>query len=40
MPVSESAPEERCDELDFSPRIRFPQVIAKEYDDIDERRRA
>jgi hypothetical protein len=31
---------ERCDELDFSPRIRFPQVITREYDDIDERRRA
>jgi hypothetical protein len=40
MPVSESAPEERCDELDFSPRIRFPEVIAREYDDVDERRRA
>jgi len=28
----------RCDELDFSARIRFPDVIAKEYDEIDERR--
>ena len=29
-----------CDELDFSARIRFPQVIAGEYDEIDDRRRA
>src|ERR1019366_8646245 len=28
-----------CDELDFSGRIRFPDVIAKEYDEIDARRR-
>ena len=30
----------RCDELDFTARIRFPQVIAGEFDEIDERRRA
>jgi hypothetical protein len=33
-------PDARCDELDFSPRLRFPQVIAGEYDEIDARRRA
>ncbi|MEA2489928.1 MAG: hypothetical protein QOH21_1720, partial [Acidobacteriota bacterium] len=28
-----------CDELDFGARIRFPQVITREYDEIDARRR-
>jgi hypothetical protein len=31
---------ESCDELDFGARIRFPQVIVKEYDEIDARRKA
>jgi hypothetical protein len=31
---------EKCDELDFSPRIRFPEVIAAEYDEINQRRKA
>ena len=31
---------ENCDDLDFTARIRFPNVIAREYDEIDTRRRA
>lgn len=30
---------QNCDELDFSARIRFPHVIAREYDEVDTRRR-
>ena len=34
-------PEDRCNEgPDFTARIRFPEVINSEYDEIDERRRA
>jgi hypothetical protein len=40
MSTNDPRGESRCDELDFSNRIRFPQVIASEYDEIDERRRA
>jgi hypothetical protein len=29
-----------CDDLDFSPRIRFGEVISQEYEEIDARRRA
>jgi len=32
--------DDRCDELDFSARIRFPDVIADEYAEIHNRRRA
>jgi len=37
--MSENDPA-RCNELDFTARIRFPNVIASEYDEIDTRRRA
>ena len=40
MPDDDRNPDLRCDELDFSPRIRLPDVIAREYDEIDARRRA
>jgi hypothetical protein len=40
MPDSDRKPEERCNELDFSPRIRFPEVIVREYDEVRTRRRA
>src|SRR6185295_11099211 len=38
MSESDRKPEDRCDELDFTVRIRFPEVIAKEYDEVDARR--
>lgn len=37
--MSENDPA-RCNELDFTARIRFPNVITREYDEIDTRRRA
>jgi hypothetical protein len=37
--MSENRPV-NCEDLDFSARIRFPNVIAREYDEIDTRRRA
>ncbi|HSY52295.1 MAG TPA: hypothetical protein VLC46_26065 [Thermoanaerobaculia bacterium] len=40
MPDDDRNPDLRCDELDYSARIRFPDVIAREYDEIDARRRA
>jgi len=40
MAESDRKPEDRCDELDFTARIRFPEVIAKEYDEVDARRLA
>jgi hypothetical protein len=36
--MSENRPV-NCEDLDFSARIRFPKVIAREYDEIDTRRR-
>lgn len=33
-----SKDEYRCDDLDFTPRVRFPEVIAKEYEEIHRRR--
>ena len=32
--------EDRCDELDYSPRIRFPEVMTSEYEEIHKRRKA
>ena len=40
MSTNDPRGESRCNELDFSARIRFPHVIAAEYDEIDDRRRA
>lgn len=40
MPDNDPKPDLRCDDLDFTARIRFPDVITKEYDEIDARRRA
>src|SRR4029077_8476295 len=40
MPDDDPKPDLRCDDLDFTARIRFPDVITKEYDEIDARRRA
>ncbi len=40
MPESDRKPEDRCNELDFTARIRFPEVIAREYDEVRTRRRA
>jgi hypothetical protein len=37
--MSETRPV-NCDDLDFTARIRFPDVIAREYDEVDTRRRA
>jgi len=38
MPANDPRPDIPCDELDFTARIRFPDVIAREYDEIDARR--
>lgn len=40
MSPKTARPEDCCDELDFSARIRFPDVIVREYDEVDARRRA
>lgn len=31
--------DDRCDDLDFSARIRFPEVLAKEYEEVHNRRK-
>ncbi len=40
MRQDDRQPETRCDELDFTARIRFPEVLREEYDEVDARRRA
>ncbi len=38
MSVDDPKPDIQCDELDYSARLRFDDVIQKEYDEIDTRR--
>jgi hypothetical protein len=40
MPADDPKPDFHCEELDYSPRIRFDDVIRTEYGEIDTRRRA
>jgi len=40
MSTNDLSVERNCNQLDFTARIRFHQVITAEYDEIDKRRRA